>query len=88
MYKPNLKFILGGNPKLYKGTARIALTTNTEDASNDEFSASFGLSSLKGNKPSYVLRTKSHSKIHSFEVYESFKIINFVLIKAKTEAIW
>ena len=32
----------------YIKVEKIALTTNTEDASNDEFSVSFGLSSLKG----------------------------------------
>ena len=66
----------------------VALTINTEAASNGGFLASFGLSSLKGNKPSYVLRTKIFSKIHPFEVLWSFKIINFGSVKAKTQVIW
>ena len=32
----------------------LALTTNTEDASNGEFSVSFGLSSLKGTNIIFI----------------------------------
>ena len=43
----------------------LALTTNTEDASNDEFSASFGLSSLKGNSlPASFAPKASQKFIH------------------------
>ena len=69
-------------------STRVALTTNTEDALNGEFWVSFGLSSLKGEQPSCVLRTKISSKIHPFKVCRSFKIINFVSIEAKTQGIY
>ena len=46
--------------------AKLDLTTNTEDALDSEFLVSFGLSSLKGTKPSCVLRTKIYPKIQDF----------------------
>ena len=66
----------------------IALTIGTEVATNCEFLVSFSLSSLKGSKPSCVLRTKIYPKIHQFVVLWSFKTINFVSVKAKTQVIW
>ena len=67
---------------------RIASATNTEDASNIGFSVSFGLSSSKGTKPYFVLRTKISSKILVFEVLGSFQIINLGYNEAKTQGIW
>ena len=65
----------------------IALTTNTEDASNGEFSASFSLSNSKGDSLPSFLRIKICSKIHPFQVGTSFEIINFVSDKEKTQEI-
>ena len=47
----------------------------------------FRLVVLVRRQPFCVLRTKISSKIHPFEVLWSFKIINFVSIKAKTQGI-
>ena len=69
-------------------TVTVASATNTEDASNIEFSVSFGLSSSKGTKPYFVLRTKISSKILMFEVLWSFQIINLEYNEAKTQGIW